>query len=533
MDDQGNAFPAEQFPATLTDGSINFAGQGRKPARKTPSVARARKSPFPAATGTRSTSSPPPMVTSPQPSRSTASPPPSPRRAGPATSASGTTASGPATPLTRSTPGMDMSSALEPGFVEARQHRPGSLTSTKSDAVYQYSYIFKYAFDLPKGAKQIRLPNDSKIKVFAASVAKTGPASSEAAPLFDTLADHVQDPPRFWPRSGTFTDATPVRIEPTLYWKKRRDPYDKRHRPNNPIPIYAAPITLTSPTTLKAAVLDANGKLGPVATTKIDVNDTTPPQASKAIAAYQSPTVKVLFTEPVDPKSLSPASFSLEPSIAIKAVTVAEGSGVILELASAPELNKPYKLKVSGIGNPPPGPHNTMSPTSLDLLVPGARPPSTPPPPSSPSPSRSPVCQPTPKTPSRSTCSSSPTSPSPRAPPSPASESAHPECKEPTASGATTSAASPRPAASGATTRDAPSRTPHRSGQSGRCSSATYDGQTLRLYKKRRKGRQTSRHRPSPTTKALRSTLAPKRPLGPRTPVQRRSQGLHHLVRRP
>ena len=38
--------------------------------------------------------------------------------------------------------------------------------------VYEYSYLYSYAIPVPKGAKQITLPDNSRIRVFAITVAK-------------------------------------------------------------------------------------------------------------------------------------------------------------------------------------------------------------------------------------------------------------------------------------------------------------------------------------------------------------------------
>ncbi|MCL2650962.1 MAG: glycosyl hydrolase-related protein [Candidatus Azobacteroides sp.] len=48
-------------------------------------------------------------------------------------------------------------------------HRHNGTTNT--DAPYEFTYMFKYCIDIPKNAKQLVLPNDSKILLFAASLA--------------------------------------------------------------------------------------------------------------------------------------------------------------------------------------------------------------------------------------------------------------------------------------------------------------------------------------------------------------------------
>ncbi|SFS07299.1 alpha-mannosidase [Granulicella pectinivorans] len=52
---------------------------------------------------------------------------------------------------------------------------------------YRFSYLFAYAIDLPENAHTLTLPNDSRIKIFALSVANETAPLAPAQPLFDTL----------------------------------------------------------------------------------------------------------------------------------------------------------------------------------------------------------------------------------------------------------------------------------------------------------------------------------------------------------
>ena len=64
---------------------------------------------------------------------------------------------------------------LVPGFTKrdnvawyaSHRHNP------TGNEFYQYCYLFKYGFDVPAGTREITLPNDPRIGVFAVSVAKT------------------------------------------------------------------------------------------------------------------------------------------------------------------------------------------------------------------------------------------------------------------------------------------------------------------------------------------------------------------------
>jgi len=48
-------------------------------------------------------------------------------------------------------------------------HRHSAVTNT--DAPYEFTYLFKYRINIPKNAKKLILPNDSKVLLFAASIA--------------------------------------------------------------------------------------------------------------------------------------------------------------------------------------------------------------------------------------------------------------------------------------------------------------------------------------------------------------------------
>ncbi len=62
--------------------------------------------------------------------------------------------------------------------------------SPKANDAYQYSYLYKYEFNLPKGAKSVTLPNNDKIKIFAITVVKN--ANEDIAPL-QPLYDDFKD----------------------------------------------------------------------------------------------------------------------------------------------------------------------------------------------------------------------------------------------------------------------------------------------------------------------------------------------------
>ncbi len=55
---------------------------------------------------------------------------------------------------------------------------------------YQYCYIYKYEINIPQGAKNLTLPNDRNIKVFALTIASNKNGNIKVLqPLYDNFED--------------------------------------------------------------------------------------------------------------------------------------------------------------------------------------------------------------------------------------------------------------------------------------------------------------------------------------------------------
>jgi alpha-mannosidase len=64
-------------------------------------------------------------------------------------------------------------------------------TQTANDA-YKFTYMFKYALDIPSDANTVVLPNNDKIKIFAMTAANNqNDATKPACPLYDDFADNT------------------------------------------------------------------------------------------------------------------------------------------------------------------------------------------------------------------------------------------------------------------------------------------------------------------------------------------------------
>jgi alpha-mannosidase len=82
---------------------------------------------------------------------------------------------------------------LKPGYIKRAPvawFASHNHAADGSNEPYSYSYLFAYALDLPPGAKTLTLPNDSRIRVLAVSVADESPEVYPVHPLYDTLKHH-------------------------------------------------------------------------------------------------------------------------------------------------------------------------------------------------------------------------------------------------------------------------------------------------------------------------------------------------------
>lgn len=282
------------------------------------------------------------------------------------------------TSVTESAPGDGGIVGIVPGYVknDSVAWFATHYLTPKGNTFYEFSYIFKYAIDLPAGAKSVKLPKNSKIKVFAASAAKNSGGGvskiTPARPLFDTLSDHTQDGPRISPVAGQFKDATDVRVEPGLYWRPGAIRFTTDgSEPTLQSPVYTGPLPLNKSATIKAAAVGADGKLSPVASANIEVNDTTAPSIKRVSAVYQSTQLTLEFSEPLGDSAGKAGNYTITPAIGVtKAELQADRRRVVLTLAKAPEMNTKHQVHVSGVQDNSPA-ANAISGGVAEFLVAG------------------------------------------------------------------------------------------------------------------------------------------------------------------
>jgi len=249
---------------------------------------------------------------------------------------------------------------LEPGYVKpaevawfsSHRHNPQS-----GNEFYAYSYLFKYGFDVPAGATSLTLPDDPRIRVFAVSVAGGGHDGVVAArPLSDTLADHraggaAETTPTISPAGGTFHDATVVTIGHPLYWRAGGLHYTlDGSAPTASSPVYTGPFLLEDVTTVRAAEVDAGG-VPQVASARLDIHDTTPPQVASGMMLPGLPQATVDFSKPVSKDTAEQAAnYHFDGAFAVRSASLdPDGRTVTLTLDHAATLTTSASLTVSGV----------------------------------------------------------------------------------------------------------------------------------------------------------------------------------------
>jgi alpha-mannosidase len=122
-------------------------------------------------------------------------------------------------------------------------------TAQGENEAYKFTYLFLLSFDLPPGAKEIRLPDNPRIKVMAATLVKTNREKTFAAqPLYDradaTLANIHSD-------HHSFFDSTLVSINTPIPGAAIFYTVDGSE-PNTMSQSYNGPFSVSSTSTVKA-----------------------------------------------------------------------------------------------------------------------------------------------------------------------------------------------------------------------------------------------------------------------------------------
>ena len=244
---------------------------------------------------------------------------------------------------------------LVPGFIK---RTPVAWFAThhntpQGDAYYNYSYLFELTYDLPAGAKNLTLPDNDKIRVFAVSVAREPEATPPAAPLYDTLADHQVGGTPIIPQAGkTFNQMTAITLLAPLYHL----PGDLHYTldgsdPTASSPVYSEPFLAEDTVNVAVAQFDENGKPGPIIRGVVEIHDHTPPSLVTALAATDLNSLNLTFSKPLEAATAAdPKNYAIQPPLTIGRITPsADGRNVVLTFNEAIPEGTEYTISVSGV----------------------------------------------------------------------------------------------------------------------------------------------------------------------------------------
>lgn len=250
---------------------------------------------------------------------------------------------------------------LVPGFIKpaevawyASHHHATPAAGRKGGNVfYEYSQIFRYRIPVPAGATTIKFPNDSAIKVFAATaILGNTEEVRPATALTDTLERAENGAPQVVvPENANMSDTLAVTLRPPLYWRAGGLRYTTDGSPVTAAsPAYTDAIVLSSPTTIRVAEVDAAGNVGATTERRIEVNDTTAPRVVANNALGDLGVISLTFSERVAPATTARGNFRLSSGTAIEATSIsADGRTVELTLAPGAKLAAGESLTVNGV----------------------------------------------------------------------------------------------------------------------------------------------------------------------------------------
>ena len=258
---------------------------------------------------------------------------------------------------------------LAPGYIK---RTPVAWFAThhntpQGDAYYEYSYLFQLCYDLPAGATSVTLPDNPKIRVFAASVSREAAPAPAAAPLYDTLADHQSGGAPVIAQAGqTFADATPITLLPPLY----HQPNDLHYtldgsEPTAASPVYDGPFTVADTVNIAARQIDASGRLGAITRGTVNVHDTTRPKVVN-VRTDKNNALAVTFSEPLTPATAAdPNNYTFQPAVAVSKITPsADRRSVTIAFASPLAAGTAYTVAMHGIKDTAPA-GNALDPVKL------------------------------------------------------------------------------------------------------------------------------------------------------------------------
>jgi alpha-mannosidase len=244
---------------------------------------------------------------------------------------------------------------LTPGFIKrdtvawfcSHRHDP-----VKGTEFYKFTYLFKYALDVPADATTLTLPDNSNIRIFAITTAKSVHDQVTAGQaLYDTLAEHQYAAPVISPLGGTFSDSVACTIEHSLFGHSGDLHFTvDGSEPTENSPVYTGPISLSSSVTVRARQFEMGQAIGNEVSQKYVIDDVTLPKVMSASVLKDLPELRVVFSKPVTRASAENTdSYQLNSQAKLQSAKLLD-DGVTVRLALAEPLRAGADLSIRVTG---------------------------------------------------------------------------------------------------------------------------------------------------------------------------------------
>lgn len=246
---------------------------------------------------------------------------------------------------------------IDPGFIKtdsiawacSHRHAPAG------DEVYEYSYLFKYGFDIPAGAKSITLPKDRSIKVLAISVVRDPIDNVQPATQLIDHLDGKVDAPKILVPANPSGNSILVTVKPGRYGNENNIKLTLNGKSQS----YKGPFWLNKTATITAKV----GEDGPPTTLVAKVDDHVAPYLTNVAAWKVVSKIALSFSEPIDRASAEKLSNYSSKSVKITTAKLSPDA-MSLELALASPPQGSIALSIKGIKDCSPR-ANVMKPQLL------------------------------------------------------------------------------------------------------------------------------------------------------------------------
>ena len=238
----------------------------------------------------------------------------------------------------------------EVAWFSNHKHHP-----TSGNEFYEYSYLYKFGFDVPAGVTSVVLPKNPGVKILAMSASSGGRDEAiPAMPLIEQLptGDSLASPTIT--SAGDPGDFTTITIEPPLYWKKGQLHYTTDgSQPTIDSPVYDHPFNLYEPTTIMASELGDDGLMASASVYNVNSRDTVAPRVESASSAKVLGVAHVQFSELVNKITAeNPASYTFSSGAKVLTATLlSDGKSVDLTLDKPLTIGKSESITVNGVSD--------------------------------------------------------------------------------------------------------------------------------------------------------------------------------------